>query len=127
MNESSARRRAPVIPTVSTVEDLQRGRHLGLSVASMTFSQVGQNQSIVISETDYHGPFYAASSDPGVAQVTPSNGRGPSVGFAVIAVAAGSCAIKLTGDCGRSAEIAVVVAQPESIVRRPGRARFRRE
>jgi hypothetical protein len=111
MNQSNARRRAPVIPTVSTVEDLRREQPISLSVTSMTFSQVGQNQSIVISETDYRGTFYAVSSDPAVAQVTPANGRGPAVGFAVIAVAAGSCAIRLTGDRGRSAEIAVVVAQ----------------
>jgi hypothetical protein len=111
MNQSNARRRAPVIPTVSTVDDLRHEQQLSLSVTSMTFSQVGQKQSIVISETDYRGTFYAASSDPSVAQVTPTNGRGPAVGFAVIAVAAGSCAIKLTGESGRSAEITVVVAQ----------------
>jgi len=78
----------------------------------MTFSEVGQNQSIVVSEADYRGTFYAGSSDPAVAQVTPTNGRGPAAGFAVIAVAAGSCAIELTGEGGRSAVISVVVERP---------------
>jgi len=111
MNQSNAGRRAPVIPTVSTVDDPLRHRQLALSVTSMTFSEVGQIQSIVVRESDYAGTFYASSSDPAVAQVTPANGRGPAAGFAVIAVAAGACAIKLAGERARSAEIAVVVAQ----------------
>lgn len=111
MNQSNAGRRAPVIPTVSTVDEPRREQPLALSVTSMTFSEVGQNQSIVVSEADYRGTFYAASSNPAVAQVTPSNGRGPAVGFAVIAVAVGTCSITLTGDGARSAEIAVVVAR----------------
>jgi len=109
MNPSGAGRRAPVIPTVSTVGDLPRRRALGLSVTSMTFSEVGQNQSIVVSEADYRGTFYAGSTDPAVAQVTPANARGPAAGFAVIAVASGSCEIRLTGESGRSDAIAVVV------------------
>jgi len=118
-------RRAPRIPAVSTVDD--RRRPLAPSTTAIVFSAVGQIRTVTVSHADHAGALRAVSSDADVATVTPSDGCGPAMELTVVAKSVGSCTITLSGDGGRRAVIAIIVARPASTMRAGAEARARRE
>lgn len=66
---------------------------MNVTPASISFSQIGQTQSLKVSERGYNGSWTAASQDPSVASVSPS---GPATLFAVTALGSGSTVVQIS-------------------------------
>lgn len=66
---------------------------MNVSPASISFTQIGQTQSLTVSEKGYNGSWTASTEDPSVASVSPS---GPATSFVVTALGSGSTVVQIS-------------------------------
>jgi len=75
------------------------------SPAALNFTATGQTGTVAVSENAYSGSFAAASSNTGVATVSPASGTS----FTISAVAAGTASVTFTDSNQNSSSVSVTV------------------
>ncbi|MDQ6779787.1 MAG: hypothetical protein M3Z37_01355 [Candidatus Eremiobacteraeota bacterium] len=97
---------------------------LTVGTLSLVFTNPFSPQTLVVLEPNYAGAFTAVSSNPNVATVGATVGRGPSAWFSITPHNAGSAIIHIVDDHGGIRDVFVSVRPPEIMkppVRTPGK------